>query len=40
MVSLPAPARRAAFAIRETLAANLTSDGTKLFDAVLNWVLM
>jgi hypothetical protein len=40
MVTLAAPARRAAFAIRETLAANLTSDGTKLFDAVLNWVLM
>jgi hypothetical protein len=40
MVSLAAPARRAAFAIRETLAANLTSDGTKLFDAVLSWVLM
>ena len=40
MVSLAAPARRAAFAIRETLAANLASDGTKLFDAVLSWVLM
>jgi hypothetical protein len=40
MVSMAAPARRAAFAIRETLAANLTSDGIKLFDAVLNWVLM
>ncbi len=40
MVSMAAPARRAGFAIRETLAANLTSDGTKLFDAVLNWVLM
>lgn len=40
MVSMAAPARRAAFAIRETLAANLTADGMKLFDAVLNWVLM
>ncbi len=40
MVSMAAPARRAAFAIRETLAANLTADGLKLFDAVLNWVLM
>jgi hypothetical protein len=40
MVGLVAPARRAAFAIRETVAANLTSDGKLLFDTVLNWVLM
>lgn len=39
MVGLVAPAKRAAYGIRETLAANLTSDGSKVFDAVLNWVL-
>jgi hypothetical protein len=39
-VGMVAPAKRAAFAIRETLAANLSSDGIKLFDAVLNWVLL
>jgi hypothetical protein len=39
MVGLTAPARRAGFAIRETLAANLRADGTKLFDAILEWVL-
>ena len=39
MVGMVAPAKRAAFAIRETLAANLSSDGSKLFDALLNWVL-
>jgi len=40
MVGLVAPARRAAFAIRETLAANLSPDGIKLFDSLLDWVLM
>lgn len=39
MVGLTAPARRAGFAIRETLAANLSADGIKLFDAILEWVL-
>ena len=40
MVGFVAPARRAAFAIRETAAVNLTSDGKLLFDALVNWVLM
>jgi hypothetical protein len=40
MVGMVAPAKRAAFAIRETIAANLSSEGSKLFDAVLNWVLL
>jgi hypothetical protein len=39
MVGMVAPARRAGFAIREALAANLTSEGIALFDAVLDWVL-
>jgi hypothetical protein len=39
MVGMVAPARRAGFAIREVLAANLTPDGIALFDAVLDWVL-
>jgi hypothetical protein len=39
MVGMVAPAKRAAFAIRETLAANLSSDGIKLFDALLDWEL-
>ncbi len=34
-----APARRAGFAIRETLAAGLNAEGLKLFDAILAWVL-
>jgi hypothetical protein len=39
MTSLAAPARRAGFAIREQLAANLNADGIKLFDSILEWVL-
>lgn len=39
MPGLVAPARRAGFAIRETLAANLNADGIKLFDAILEWVM-
>lgn len=39
MVGMVAPARRAAFAIRETMAANLSTDGKALFDALLDWVL-
>lgn len=38
MTSLVAPARRAGFAIREQLAANLNADGIKLFDSILEWV--
>ena len=39
MPGLVAPGRRAGFAIRETLAANLNADGVKLFDAILEWVM-
>jgi hypothetical protein len=39
MVGMLAPARRVGFAIREILAANLASDGIKLFDAAVNWAL-
>lgn len=39
MVGMVAPARRAGFAIREALAANLNADGKKLFDSTLAWVL-
>jgi hypothetical protein len=39
MTSMPAPARRAGFAIREQLAANLNADGLKLFDSILEWVI-
>lgn len=39
MMSMPAPARRAGFAIREQLAANLNPDGIKLFDSILEWVI-
>lgn|GEM_PF-4206013 len=39
MATLVAPARRAGFAIRETLAANLNADGLKLFDSILEWVI-
>jgi hypothetical protein len=38
MTSMAAPARRAGFAIREQLAANLNADGLKLFDSILEWV--
>ncbi len=38
MVGMTAPARRAGFAIREDLAANLSADGIKLFDSILAWV--
>jgi hypothetical protein len=38
MATMKAPARRAGFAIREDLAANLNADGLKLFDAILAWV--
>jgi hypothetical protein len=38
MTSLAAPAKRAGFAIREQLAANLNADGIKLFDSILEWV--
>lgn len=40
MPGMVAPARRAGFAIRETLAANLNAEGLKLFDAILEWVLL
>lgn len=39
MTSMAAPARRAGFAIREQLAANLNADGVKLFDSILEWVI-
>jgi hypothetical protein len=39
MVNMVAPARRAGFAIREDLAANLNPDGVRLFDAILAWVM-
>jgi hypothetical protein len=39
MTTLVAPERRAGFAIRETLAANLNADGLKLFDSILEWVI-
>jgi hypothetical protein len=39
MTTMIAPARRAGFAIRETLAANLSPDGVKLFDSILTWVM-
>jgi hypothetical protein len=39
MSGMIAPARRAGFAIRETLAASLNTDGIRLFDAILEWVL-
>jgi hypothetical protein len=39
MVGLVAPARRVGFAIRETLAANLTADGLTLFDAAVTFAL-
>lgn len=39
MASMVAPARRAGFAIREGLAANLNKDGVALFDALLTWVM-
>ena len=38
MVGMTAPARRAGFAIREDLAANLSTEGTKLFDSIVAWV--
>lgn len=34
-----APARRVGYAVREALAANLTADGLKLFDAAVTWAL-
>jgi hypothetical protein len=39
MVGMTAPARRAGYAIREDLAANLTAEGGKLFDAAVTWVM-
>jgi hypothetical protein len=39
MVGMGAPARRAGFAIREVMAANLTQDGIALYDSILTWVL-
>jgi hypothetical protein len=39
MVGMVAPARRAGYAIREALAAALSGDGGKLFDAAVDWVL-
>jgi hypothetical protein len=39
MAGLVAPAKRAGFAIREPLAANLTADGKQLFDSLLTWLL-
>jgi hypothetical protein len=39
MATMVAPARRAGFAIREALAANLSADGIKAFDAILDWVM-
>ena len=39
MTTMVAPARRAGFAIREALAANLNADGLKAFDAILDWVI-
>ncbi len=39
MATIVAPGRRAGFAIREVLAANLNADGIKLFDAILAWVM-
>lgn len=38
MVGMTAPARRAGFAIREDLAANLSTEGIKLFDSIVAWV--
>ena len=39
MVGMVAPARRAGFATREGLAANLNPTGVALFDAALAWVM-
>ncbi|MEP6651860.1 MAG: hypothetical protein ABJA82_00785 [Myxococcales bacterium] len=39
MVGMVAPARRAGFAIRETLAANLNAAGLQIFDSILMWVM-
>lgn len=39
MATMVAPARRAGFAIRENLAANLNADGIKLFDSIVKWVM-
>jgi hypothetical protein len=39
MVGMNAPARRVGYAIREALAANLTAEGGKLFDAVVTWAM-
>jgi hypothetical protein len=39
MVGMTAPARRVGYAIRETLASNLSADGLKLFDAAVTWAL-
>lgn len=39
MVGMAAPARRAGFAIREVMAANLSEDGIALYDSILRWVL-
>jgi hypothetical protein len=38
MSTMVAPARRAGFAIREDLAANLNADGIAAFDSILAWV--
>lgn len=40
MSGMAAPAKRAGFAIREALAAGLNADGIKLFDAILEWLML
>jgi hypothetical protein len=39
MVGMKAPARRVGYAVREALAAHLTEDGLKIFDATVDWAL-
>jgi hypothetical protein len=39
MSGMAAPAKRAGFAIREALAAGLNTDGIKLFDSILEWLM-
>lgn len=38
MSTMAAPARRAGFAIREEIAANLNENGVEVFDSILAWV--
>lgn len=40
MSGMAAPAKRAGFAIREALAAGLNADGIKLFDSILEWLML